>query len=233
MILLTESAKYDPDIVSKIKGQLLAGKNVMITSGLLRALQGKGIEDIVELNYTDRKAIIDTIVVGRGNRFRTKENILIPQIQYLTNDSWEDISSLSSGIGWPILHQSSYANGYLFVLVIPENFADLYNLPSEALNRIRQVLTQDLNIRIEGNSQVSLFVYDNNTFIVESFLPKDENIKVVINKNVLKIQDILSSEELTGKQEISPPVWGRPREEVFKFDVKIKPHSYRVFQFVK
>ena len=48
-IFLTESAKFDPAIVEKIKGQLIAGKNVIITSGLLKALQGKGIEDIVEL----------------------------------------------------------------------------------------------------------------------------------------------------------------------------------------
>ena len=42
LILLTECAKADPDIVAKIKGQLRAGKSVVITSGLLRALQGKG-----------------------------------------------------------------------------------------------------------------------------------------------------------------------------------------------
>jgi len=37
--------------VDKIKAQLVAGKSVAITSGLLRALQGKGIEDIVEARY--------------------------------------------------------------------------------------------------------------------------------------------------------------------------------------
>jgi len=65
MILLTESAKFDPGIVDKIKGQLNAGKNVMITSGLLRALQDKGIDDIVELRYTDRKILTKEFVVGR------------------------------------------------------------------------------------------------------------------------------------------------------------------------
>ena len=64
MILLTESAGFDPLIVDKIKGQLHAGKNVMITSGLLRALQGKGIEDIVELQYTNRKVLTKEFVVG-------------------------------------------------------------------------------------------------------------------------------------------------------------------------
>jgi hypothetical protein len=53
MVLLTESAKFDPDIIQKIKGQLTAGKSVVMTSGLLRALQGKGIEGLVEVRYTD------------------------------------------------------------------------------------------------------------------------------------------------------------------------------------
>src|ERR1019366_4323166 len=35
-MLLTESAKFDPGIVGKIEGQLQAGKNVVITSGLLK-----------------------------------------------------------------------------------------------------------------------------------------------------------------------------------------------------
>jgi hypothetical protein len=231
MSLLTESASYDPDIVEKIKDQLFAGKNVMITSGLLRALQGKGIGDIVELDYLNRKAIVDTIVVGRFGAFKTSKDILIPQIQYLTNDSWEDISSLSSGIGWPILLQASYAKGYLFVLIIPENFADLYNLPPEALNRIRQVLSQDIKVRIEGKSKVCLFIYDNNTFIVESFLPEDVNIKVIINRDVNKIKDIVSGEELTGTGNISPALWGRERENENIFDLKIKPHSYRIFHY--
>ena len=41
LVLLTEGAKFDPDIVGKIKAQLVAGKSVVITSGLLRALQAR------------------------------------------------------------------------------------------------------------------------------------------------------------------------------------------------
>src|SRR5450759_4549604 len=97
MVFLTEQAKYDPLIVSKIKGQLIAGKNMMITSGLLRVLKGKGIEDIVELEYTDRKVLVKEFAGGGQPNSLAKTEILIPQIQYLTNDSWEDITSLASG----------------------------------------------------------------------------------------------------------------------------------------
>lgn len=229
MILLTESAKFDPFIVNKIRGQLISGKNVMITSGLLRALQGKGIEDIVELEYTDRKVLVKEFSGGMANSL-AKTEILIPQIQYLTNDSWEDITSLASGSGWPILHQARYANGSLFVLTIPENFGDIYNLPSEVLSRIRNVLTQDVKVRIEGPAQVTLFVYDNGTFIVESFLPDNVTIKVITDKQTVKLSNIVTGEEITGKDAQDGRIWGRERDAVKTFDVTIKPHSYLVFQ---
>jgi len=230
MILLTESAKFDPLIVDKIKAQLLAGKDVMMTSGLLRALQGKGIEDIVELQYTDRKVLTKEFVVGWQSDCLAKEEVLIPQIQYLTNDSWEDISCIASGSGWPILHQARYGNGSLFVLTIPDNFGDLYNLPAEVLNRIRSVLSQDINVHIEGPAQVSLFVYDNGTFIVESFLPENVNIKIITDKQIGKLKNILTGEERTGKGAQASQIWGREKEETTTFDVTIKPHSYIVFQ---
>jgi hypothetical protein len=230
MILLTESAKSDPLIVEKIKQQLRDGKNVVMTSGLLRALQGKGIEDIVELRYTDRKVLTKEFVVGWQAPCLAKAEMMIPQIQYLTNDSWEDISCLASGIGWPLLHQARYANGSLFVLTIPDNFGDLYNLPPDVLNRIRSVLSQDIKVRIEGPAQVSLFVYDNGTFIVESFLPENVNVKIVTDKQLGKLTNILTHEEFAGKGEQSHPIWGREKEETMTFDVTLKPHSYIVFQ---
>jgi hypothetical protein len=230
MILLTESAKFDTSVVDKIKNRLIGGKNVMITSGLLKALKGKGIEDIVELNLTERKASVKEFVVGRNEIYNSKEEMLIPQMEYFTNDSWEDISTLDSGIGWPVLHQAKYANGYLFVLTIPDNFADLYNMPPEVLNRIRQVLSEDFKIRMEGASQVSLFVYDNNTFIVESFLPESTTMKIDINGKTNEITDILTNEKIPGVQQVSAPVWGREKEEVSSFEVKLNPHSFRVFQ---
>ena len=230
MMLLTESAKYDPLIVDKIKAQLIAGKNVTITSGLLRALQGKGIEDIVELQYTNRKITTKEFVVGWQGDCQSKEKILIPQIQYLTNDSWEDISSIASGTGSPILHQARYANGSLFVLTIPDNFGDLYNFPPEVLNRIRSVLSEDVKVRIEGPAQVGLFVYDNGTFIVESFLPENVSIKIITDKQINKLKNVLTGEEFTGNAAQAAQIWGREKEEIETFDITIKPHSYIVFQ---
>ena len=107
VIFLTESAKFDNEIVAKIKKQLVDGKIVVITSGLYKAMQGKGIEDIVELRIGDEKAVTNQFwrrrdFWGRSGRvYESKTPIVIPEIKYLTNDSWEEISCLASGIRIP------------------------------------------------------------------------------------------------------------------------------------
>jgi hypothetical protein len=230
MILLTETAKFDPQLVQKIKERLQTGKNVMITSGLLRALQGKGIEDIVELKYTDRKVLVSDFVSGWGRNSKSSKEILIPQIEYLTNDSWEEISGIKGATGWPILHRAQYSKANLYVLTIPDNYSDLYQYPAEVLNRIRTVVSQDINIRLEGPSQISLFYYDNGTFIVESFLPEPVTVKIVAKEPITTFNDLLTGESYLGVVVTGSPYRNRETNATRSFEITIKPHSYRVFQ---
>jgi hypothetical protein len=226
-ILLAETAKSDPSIVDKIKKQLTDGKYVVITSGLLRALKDKGISDIVELQVTDRKALVRDFAAGFGPPSHSIKDILIPQIQYLTNDSWEEVSALGDGVGWPMLHSADYAKGKLYVLTVPDNFGDIYSLPPEVLERIRETLMKDLYVRVDGPAKVSLFVYDNNTFIAESFLPEDAKIRIVLDSRFTKLSDAISGEELSGKE--IPGFWGRKSGKT-GYDAALKPHSFRVFR---
>ena len=64
VVLLTKEAAFDPHIMAKIKSQLEAGKNVVITSGLVQELQDKGLGDIVDVRYTSRKAMVNQYAGG-------------------------------------------------------------------------------------------------------------------------------------------------------------------------
>jgi hypothetical protein len=232
MILLTESAKFDPQIVNKIRQRLQSGKNVMITTGLLRALQDKGIEDIVELKYTDRKALVNEFKAGWGNLVKSSKEILIPQVNYLTNDSWEEVSAIEGVTGWPLLLRAQYSNAYLYVLTIPENFSDLYQYPPEVLNRLRTVMSQDMNFRLEGPSGISLICYDNGTFILDSFLDQPATVRVVAGNQVSRLTDLVSGELVNGKALPQFPGSKQPNQEQ-AFEISLKPHSYRVFESTK
>jgi hypothetical protein len=227
MVFLTETAKFDPDLIAKIKAHLMQGKQVMITSGLLRALQGGRIEEIVEMQVTNRKAVVRDFRAGWGRPVQARAEMVIPQIQYLTNDSWEEISALDQTNGWPMLHSASYGGGTLYVLTVPESFTDLYNLPAEVLNRIRQTLCRDLVVRLEGPGKVSLFVYDNDTFIVESFLDEPVEVQVVTDDRLTTLTDLVTGQTVTAG---SAPQDPRGRIPGRRFEIALPPHSYRVFR---
>jgi hypothetical protein len=219
MILLTESAKYDSDIIQKIKKQLIDGKNVIITSGLLKALQGRGIEDIAELRYTDKKALVNRFSDFR-NIYESEKDILIPQIIYPTNDCWEIVTAYSEGNGFPLLLQAGYGNSIMYVLTIPDNFGDLYNLPAGVISMFKDIMMRDIYVSTESKSKISLFVYDNNTFIIHSFLPNRETVKVVIKGKADKLREVGSNRILEGVH------YGNKTE----FSFNIRPHSYQVFK---
>ncbi len=231
-ILLTESAKFDPDIVDKIRRQLMDGKSVVITSGLLRALEERGIQDIAEIQVTERRALVQDFIVGWGEIQQSPEKILIPQIHYLTNDSWELVMAVDGPMGWPMLHDADYAGGHLLILTIPDNPADLYQLPPAVLTRIKQTVLQDFFIRVDSPGSVALYAYDNDTFIVQSFLDEATDLRLVTDGRITQLRDVETGEVLSGEAIPVPPPGGwAPRLDAGKttFDTTIPPHSYRVF----
>lgn len=230
MVLLTEQAQKDPGIVQKIEKRLRAGKDVMITSGLLSALQERGIRNIVNLTVTGRKVLVDDFKLNAMVRAKSYYPILMPQIQYFTNDSWEMISGMSHGLGWPLLHRGKYGSGTLYVLTIPDNYADLYALPAEVLNRIREVVCGPLGIRITGPSQVSLFLYDNRTFVVESFRDDPVEIQVVMTSKSAFLNNLVTGEKMEVKVTPARSFMGmQVAPESFSYSIKLPPHSFRSF----
>jgi hypothetical protein len=230
-VLLTESAKFDKGIVAKIEAQLESGGNVVITSGLLRALEGNGIERVAELRVSARKALVRQFQAGGfGPIVEIDEPILIPQIQYLTNDSWELVSALAGPNGWPLLHDADYAGGHLYVLTIPDNFADLYRLPASVLNVLRRTITQDLFVRIDGPSSVSLFPYANDTFIVESFRDDPVEIDVLADDRLMQIEDLESGEILSGESARGRTFGANPDAGRRTYRLMLEPHSFRAFR---
>ena len=231
VVLLTEQAKYDADIITKIKAQLTKGNDVVITSGLLKAIPEK-IADIAELR-ADKNALVNDF----GMAGKIDKDILITQVLYQTNDAWEIVSAgrpLVNGVsGYPMLLRAPYSKGNLYVMTIPEDFGNLYDLPAGVLNAYRQILSKDLDLRIDAPAKVSLFLYDNGTFIVESFLDEPVTIKINAKEGIDRITDLLSGEVIDKMPANNP---SRPFGNRFTMDdkntvfsVTLPPHSYRVF----
>ena len=230
-ILLTEQAAKDKQIVEKIKQQLKKGGDVIITTGLLKAIRSE-IADVCELYCGDLKAIVNDF----GWSGKSEREFIIPQVKYFTNDAWEVVSAgrpLNGGVsGYPILLRDTYSKGMLFVLTIPDDYGNLYDFPAGALNVIRRAMSKDVGAYIEGPSKVSFFPYDNKTMVVENFNDEPVNIKVVVCAKVPSLRNLLTGEQLKPAEQPKPQMmifrnrfFGYPDGSTV-FDVKLPAHSY-------
>lgn len=186
-ILLTQAAAADPKIVDEIKASLRGGATVVVTSGLVTALQDRGFRDIVEWWPTGNTVSVDHFIQGRGagggtlldnsNGLRTP--VLMPEIHFYTNDSWAVVRGVAGSKGYPLVLTNDYGAGTLVMLTIPDNPSDLYALPTPVLGSIRRAVTGSMPVALEdAPAQVALFDYDNSTFVVESF--RDEPVTVTV-----------------------------------------------------
>jgi hypothetical protein len=225
-VFLTADAAWDKEIAGKIKQSLLNGSRVFITSGLYEKLAGKGIEDIYALEITNRKITTDVFTnsaFGRNNcgYLKAASPITLSHVAYNENNIWPLSSALTPHSSHPLLLCGSYGKGSLYVLTIPDAFADLYNLPSETLNLLRGEF--DMPVTLECCGRVSLFLYDNDTFILQSFLDRPERVRIRIKKPKVSLEPLKITK-------IRPFEVVNSGEGESVFDIQIMPGHYMAFK---
>ena len=233
-ILLTESAKFDPRIVDKIRTHLEAGGNIVITSGLLRAIQDKGISQIADIHATGNVLKIQDYWggygAGAGANLGATSEVLVPEIAFQTNDAWPIVRGTANGRGAPLLIMDRYSKGILYVLTIPENANDLYSLPQPVLTAIRHYLLGTFPVQIDAPSKVSLFAYDNKRFVVESYLDSPVEVRVTVPGADVKLRRIGSGEVINGVNSApAAPHSKRIESPQTNFKVQVAPHSFLAF----
>jgi hypothetical protein len=127
-----------------------------------------------------------------------------------------------------------YSKGILYVLTIPDNFNDLYRLPVAVTSALKSYVMHGFPVRVDGPAQVALFAYDNNTFIVESYLPTETDVKISVAGGNLKLRNLATGEELAGQPQ-PQNIRRRSAEggpQTF-FTAHLLPHSYTAFAVEK
>lgn len=212
-VLLTAASAYDPHLVAKVKKYVQSGGRAIATTGLMEKLGDNGFQDIAEIEVTGHRVMAKNFGGGRGLGPRggfgaspaaaavpePDLNILMPQMRHFENDTWTAIPFNTADYSYPMVVSASYGKGTFYAFAIPDDFADLYRLPQSVLNQIRNLLGREIFVSLDATNHVSLFAYDNRTFIVQNFRDQavDARVSVV---NATGLRDLLSDETLTSAQ---------------------------------
>ena len=229
-ILLTEAAKSDSGLVGKIWKQLNDDKTVIVTSGLYMALQGKGIEKVVEAEFTGRTVPVNKFTYREvmdsepSSMYFSDSDIPIPELAYGLVDAEEIAQGVyKDNNRYSLLLQvRGLTKGRFFILTIPESFDDLYHLPQPILSQIRRELMGDIPVYLDSPAKVCLFTYTNHTFIAKSYLPYAARGSIVIKKPGAKLINLVTGAEVRG---------GYTKGDTTVFDVIHQPRTYNVYRF--
>ncbi len=222
-VLLTATAKSVPGIVDRIAQALQKGQNVIITSGLLRALQDQGFDRTTDMRVTPSILAVTAYFAGFGAGAGRPlpgqaQAVLFPAIRFDTNEDWAVVRGLANGRSAPLLLMDHYGRGKLYVWTMPENLNDLYRLPPSVLAALRRYLDAGLPVRMDAPARISLFAYNNGAFVVHSY--RNQAATVTIRGTFARLRPLAGG----------PPIAGRPaRGGGYQFALTIPPHSYAGF----
>jgi hypothetical protein len=120
-----------------------------------------------------------------------------------------------------------FSKGILYILTVPENANDLYALPQPVLTQLKQYLMVRFPVTMDAPAKVSLFVYDNNTFVVESYLEAPTEVTVGTLGPATRIRNIATGETIEG----APAAKSRRGqvEQRTTFKIQVQPHSFAAF----
>ncbi len=238
IVLLTQEAAADPHLVPKIEASLRSGADVIVTSGLLHALerQHRGIRNVAEITYTGLpiavRHYLGSITGGAtasldvpGER---AARVIFPEIRFYTNDSWPVIQGEAAAHGVPVLLMTGYSRGQLYVLDVPSNMGEFYRLPEPVLNALRGYLLARFPVRINAPAHVALFAYSNGTFIVESYLPRPVTVRIFVHHGAQRLVDLVSGRGVLPAPIVTPSPLPSEQSQT-SFVVRLAPHSYRAF----
>ena len=185
-ILLTRSSACDADVVDRLDAYLRAGGTAVVTTGFMEAARGRGIENLTSIRLRGRRMEAERYRVENRSPEgwpacvypMAQRPAVFPVAEFRNNATWAVVKAAHGEESCGIWLRDYCGDGTLWTLAMPDAFPDLYRIPAEALSRIRQSVPVR-GLWLEGPARISLFVYDNDTFVVYPYVMEGVQREVI------------------------------------------------------
>lgn len=125
-----------------------------------------------------------------------------------------------------MLLQDTYGKGEMLTLAVPDSFSDLYHLPVDVLTRLRAAFPVG-GVHLECAPEISLFVYDNDTFIVYPYV--DDGTQPSLCR--VHVAGQVKALDMPVEGKTLEPLYTTERETVFEY--RAVPGQYVLYRIVR
>ncbi len=216
VMLLTASSAYDTEIVDKLEAYIARGNKAIVTSGFVQATLDKGLARITSIRDRGRKATVKEFVAEASHFYHRWERafgakpVTIPVMEFRNNATWGAVcKGIAEEDAYTLFALDTYGDGQMYTLVVPESFSDLKYYPNVIRDRMRKEFTVN-GISLTGDPMISLFAYDNDTFVIYPYVDADTRDSDIY----VHICDATAIENVTNGQIIEPLYYDK-NEAVF------------------
>ena len=203
-MLLTASSAYDTNIIDKLEAYAANGGKAVITSGFVKATLGRGLERLTSIRNRERTmtardfAAEASFFHNKWVRECSAKTISVPVLEFRNNSTWGAVcKAICEEEACTLFALDTYGIGQIYTLVVPEAFSEIKYYPQSVLTRMRKEFAVN-GIRFDGRPQVSLFAYDNDTFVIYPYVDNNtcDSDAMVYIKGAKSLTDITNGREL-------------------------------------
>jgi hypothetical protein len=165
-VLITRSSLYDADIFDKLKAFMRKGGRAFVTTGFMDGADKDLWKEISSAYLTGRKLSVTRYYKtdDPAGYLENMEPVLFADVQHSNNLSWSLLNGGAGEYHSTLFLKDTYGEGQMYLINIPENPSDLAKIPVWAYDCLKPDFNYD-GIYVSAPN-VSLFHYDNGTFIV-------------------------------------------------------------------
>ncbi len=221
-MLLTASSACDSDIIDKLEAYVAKGGKAVITSGFVKATLGRGLERLTSIRDRCRSMTVKDFAAeysffyNRWLRESSVKAVSVPVLEFRNNSTWGAVcKGICEEEACTLFALDTYGDGQIYTLVLPEAFSEIKYYPEAVRSRMRKEFAVN-GIRMDAAPQISLFVYDNDTFVIYPYVDNntyDSDITVYVN-GAKSIVDVTTGRELQ-------PLYTEREEAVFRLRAQV------------
>ena len=231
-VLLTESTAADEGVVDKLVEYIENGGDAVITTGFLSAAGAKlRAAGLTEAYVSNRKLSVTRyhITGDEAGYIDHKKPILFPEIVHGNNASWSLLNGGDGDYHSSLFLRSAYGRGRLYILAVPDNYADIYRMPRVAADVFKRMMCPDT---YASGSNISMFTYDDGSMILYRYVKGDVRPSHVRISTLKKASALIDTE--TGERMSVDTVTVREDFEektYYTVDVMLQPGIFRKLKF--
>ena len=110
------------------------------------------------------------VAASKWTRQSADKGITVPVMELRNNATWgAACKAICEEEACTLLALDAYGKGKMYTLVVPDTFSDIKYYPEAILDRMRREF-QVNGIRYSGKATISIFLYDNDTFVVYPYV---------------------------------------------------------------